>query len=145
MPVDRQKFLMLVLGLGVGRAAAGCVIVEEQPADGQSTEATSGGDQTTTAAYEPGAECVSWDATGECVGYAYDQTGPVDECAGWDPSGECIQWASEGTGPVDECVSWDPSGECIGWASDGGYAPTQECVGWDPSGECVSWQPAYES
>lgn len=140
MPVDRQKFLMLVLGLGVGRVATGCFVVEEQPADSSDSQATAGGDQ---AAYEPGAECVSWDATGECVGYAYDQAGPVDECTGWDPSGECVQWA--GTAPADECVNWDPSGECIGWAGDQGYAPTEECVSWDPSGECIGWQPAYES
>jgi hypothetical protein len=144
MPVDRQKFLMLVLGLGVGRVASGCVVVESPPPDDGTRQAdqTAGGD---TAAYEPGAECVSWDATGECVQYAYDQTAPADECVGWDPSGECIQWASDSTAPTDECVNWDPSGECIGWASDGGYAPTQECVSWDPSGECVGWQPAYES
>jgi hypothetical protein len=145
MLVDRQRFLMLVLGLGVGRVAAGCIVVED-PAP-QQGDTTSGGDRTVdaNAAYEPGAECVSWDATGECVGYAYDQTAPTDECTGWDPSGECVAWG-DSAGPVDECVNWDPSGECIGWESDGsGYAPTQECVSWDPSGECIGWQPAYES
>ncbi|MBX3248435.1 MAG: hypothetical protein KF901_14745 [Myxococcales bacterium] len=82
MLIDRQHFLALVVGLGSSLACGGNDAPSE-PTTRSEAEPTSDGDEVVAGEddsvargvlsdYEPAAECVEWDATGECVGYAPD-------------------------------------------------------------------------
>jgi len=150
MKIDRSQFLWLVMSMSLGHGS-GCAGRRPAPATSSavdptvavSPEPSAGGVRTPdvgvlpNVGFAPVDECVEWDPSGECVGWA-ELSGPADECVEWDPSGECVRWG-ELSGPADECVEWDPSGECVGWGELA--APSDECVEWDPSGECVGWEP----
>ena len=136
MQIDRHKFLMLALSMGLGRTMSGC-IVEEHVA--QSEPSPTGGDE----AVEPV-------VVSPVLAAPVAETAPADECVEWTPSGECIGWADDDYGavaeaPTSECVEWAPSGECTRMVSaTHTMAPAYECIEWDPSGECIGWTPTSE-
>jgi hypothetical protein len=137
MKIDRRDFLFAAASMW---ALPSCVIRETTPA-GPGAQYPANDPK----GVAPASECVDWDATGECVGWAGDgaESGepmeplPADECVNWDPTGECIGWAGDSAAPANECVEWDPTGECIRWEA---VAPANECVSWDPTGECIGWE-----
>jgi hypothetical protein len=114
MSIDRKRFLMMAFSLSLGACGPKAPTTGGTMENNQTDNATTG--DTGTA---PADECVNWDPSGECIGWAGDTgAAPADECVNWDPSGECIGWAGDSTMPADECVDYDPSGECIQWAGD---------------------------
>ena len=92
MKIDRHKFLAIALSMGLGNTVAGCFVHVEEHPNGQAQEPQTAGRRQWRIHRRAG-ECGPQNIV---VGGEVNQTAaPADECVEWDPSGECIGWAGQ--------------------------------------------------